>query len=66
MFRGRTIEARAVLSQVLKSGVDDRIREISRTIVQDVRSTFHDLRGPVFGLLPIVWVGILLSVLVKF
>jgi MFS family permease len=66
MFRGRTIEARAVLSQVLKSGVDDRIREISRTIVPDVRCTFRDLRGPVFGLLPIVWVGILLSVFQQF
>jgi MFS transporter, SP family, sugar:H+ symporter len=66
MFRGRTIEARAVLSQVLKSGVDDRIREISRTIVPDVQSTFRDLRGPVFGLLPIVWAGILLSVFQQF
>jgi sugar porter (SP) family MFS transporter len=66
MFRGRIVEARAVLSQVLKSGVDDRIREISRTIVQDVQSTFQDLRGPFLGLLPIVWVGILLSVFQQF
>lgn len=66
MFRGRTEEARSVLSQVLKSGVDDRIREISRTIVQDVRSTLADLRGPFLGLLPIVWVGILLSVFQQF
>src|SRR5262249_38179394 len=66
MFRGRTAEAHAVLSQVLKSGVEERIREISRTIVQDVRSTFRDLRGPVLGLLPIVWVGILLSVFQQF
>ena len=66
MFRGRTIEARAVLSQVLKSGVDNRIQEISRTIVPDVQSTFRDLRGPVFGLLPIVWAGILLSVFQQF
>ncbi|MGH3672279.1 MAG: sugar porter family MFS transporter [Pseudonocardiaceae bacterium] len=66
MFRGRTDEARSVLSQVLKSGVDDRIREISRTIVQDVRSSFRDLRGGFLGLLPIVWVGILLSVFQQF
>ena len=66
MFRGRTVEARAVLSQVLKSGVDDRIRDINRTIVQDVQSTLRDLRGPVLGLLPIVWVGILLSVFQQF
>jgi sugar porter (SP) family MFS transporter len=66
IFRGRTVEARAVLSQVLKSGVDNRIREISRTIIQDTRSTFQDLRGPFLGLLPIVWVGILLSVFQQF
>jgi MFS transporter, SP family, sugar:H+ symporter len=66
MFRGRTVEARAVLSQVLKSGVDDRIRDINRTIVQDVQSTLRGLRGPVLGLLPIVWVGILLSVFQQF
>jgi SP family sugar:H+ symporter-like MFS transporter len=66
MFRGRAVEARAVLSQVLKSGVDDRIREISRTIIQDTRSSFRDLRGPILGLLPIVWVGILLSVFQQF
>jgi SP family sugar:H+ symporter-like MFS transporter len=66
MFRGRAVEARAVLSQVLKSGVDDRIREISRTIIQDARSSFRDLRGPFLGLLPIVWVGILLSVFQQF
>ncbi|MDQ4091942.1 MAG: MFS transporter, partial [Actinomycetota bacterium] len=66
MFRGRAEEARSVLSLVLKSGVDDRIREISRTIVQDSRSSFRDLRGPFLGLLPIVWVGILLSVFQQF
>jgi sugar porter (SP) family MFS transporter len=66
MFRGRTVEARAVLSQVLRSGIDERIREISRTIVQDARSTFKDLRGSFLGLLPIVWVGILLSVFQQF
>jgi MFS transporter, SP family, sugar:H+ symporter len=66
IFRGRTEEAHSALSQVLKSGVEDRIREISRTIVQDVQSTFRDLRGPFLGLLPIVWVGILLSVFQQF
>jgi SP family sugar:H+ symporter-like MFS transporter len=66
MFRGRIEEARSVLSQVLTSGVNDRIHEISRTMVQDVRSTVVDLRGPFLGLLPIVWVGILLSVFQQF
>jgi MFS transporter, SP family, sugar:H+ symporter len=66
MFRGRIEEARSVLSQVLTSGVNDRIHEISRTMVQDVRSTVVDPRGPFLGLLPIVWVGILLSVFQQF
>ena len=66
MLRGRTEAARSVLSQVLTSGVDDRIREIRRTMVQDANSTIAGLRGPLLGLLPIVWVGILLSVFQQF
>ena len=56
--------ARKVLAQVLESGVDERIEEIERSVVQEERidPSFSDLRGPALGLKPIVWVGILLSV----
>ena len=60
--KGQAERARAVLAQVHRSGVDERMREIRRTVAQDARTTFADLRGPAFGLAPIVWVGIGLSV----
>ena len=56
--------ARAVLAQVLETGVDERIAEIERSVAQEERidPSFADLRGSALGLKPIVWVGILLSV----
>jgi SP family sugar:H+ symporter-like MFS transporter len=64
--KGEPAKATAVLKQILKTGVDARIKEIGRTIRTETRSTFSDLRGPVLGLLPIVWVGLLLSVFQQF
>jgi sugar porter (SP) family MFS transporter len=62
--KGEPENARRVLGEVLTSGVDERIAEIQRTVDADrhTRASFADLRGPALGLLPIVWVGILLSV----
>ena len=56
--------ARTVLSQVLETGVDERIAEIERSVAAEERNdaSFADLRGPALGLKPIVWVGIMLSV----
>ena len=64
--QGQPEQARAVLRQVLKSGVDERIQEIRRTVRTEGRASFADLRGPVLGLLPVVWVGIMLSVFQQF
>jgi MFS transporter, SP family, sugar:H+ symporter len=64
--RGLPEEARASLGQILKTGVDDRVKEIARTMSAETRSSLKDLRGPALGLLPIVWVGILLSVFQQF
>ncbi|NCT91713.1 sugar porter family MFS transporter [Cellulomonas sp. APG4] len=64
--QGEEKTARQVLGQVLKSGIDERLREIRRTAAREARSSFSDLRGPVLGLLPIVWVGILLSMFQQF
>ncbi len=51
---------------MLRTGVDQRIAEIRRTLVREARSSVSDLRGPFLGLLPIVWVGIALSVFQQF
>ncbi len=64
--QGLPDKAREALSQILKTGVDDRIKEIAWTVTAETQSSLKDLRGPTLGLLPIVWVGILLSVFQQF
>ncbi|NMI01443.1 sugar porter family MFS transporter [Pseudonocardia acidicola] len=64
--RGEVGQAKTVLSTILRTGVDDRIAEIRRTMAREDRSSFSDLRGRALGLQPIVWVGILLSVFQQF
>ena len=64
--KGKTDKARSVLSQVLKTGIDERMAEIRRTVVLESRSSFNDLKHKGTGLLPIVWVGIALSVFQQF
>src|SRR5690606_19493175 len=49
--QGEDRTAREVLSQVLKTGIDERLREIKRTVSLEARSSFQDLRGPALGLL---------------
>jgi sugar porter (SP) family MFS transporter len=63
----RTADARRVLQRVMSAGdVDDKIRDIVRSIAEDRPVRLRDLRGNRFGLLPIVWIGILLSVFQQF
>ena len=63
---GRTEKARQVLSEVEGASVDldTRVAEIqdAMTREQSTKSTFRDLLGGRTGFLPIVWVGIGLSV----
>ncbi len=63
---GKEGQARTVLGSILRSGVDLRISEIKRTITQEARTSFADLKKPGGGLLPIVWIGIALSVFQQF
>lgn len=63
---GRLEEARRVLGEILRTGVDERIEEIRGTLSEERSSSFSDLRGKALGLLPIVWVGILLSIFQQF
>ncbi|GAB3180335.1 sugar porter family MFS transporter [Nesterenkonia halophila] len=64
--KGATSKAREVLGRILETGVDERIAEIRRTLGSEARTRLKDLRGPALGLLPIVWVGILLSTFQQF
>lgn len=60
-------EARKVLTTMLGSrGVELRIQRIRESLQQDKPPSWGDLRSRGTGLLPIVWVGILLSVFQQF
>ena len=61
-------KARAVLTKVWPNGdVDREIRDMKASIKEDVRAKrTGSITGPVLGLKPIVWVGIILSVFQQF
>ncbi|OEJ33922.1 sugar porter family MFS transporter [Streptomyces subrutilus] len=61
---GRTEQAKEVLREVEGSSVDldGRVSEIEHAMRSEHKSTFRDLLGGRFGFLPIVWIGIGLSV----
>lgn len=59
--------ARAVLARFMGGNVDGLIIEIRQSLASGVdKVRVRDLRGNRFGLMPIVWVGILLSVFQQF
>ena len=64
--KDRMQEAARVLRQYVGGDVEAKIRDIVRTLSADHEMRISDLRGPRLGLLPIVWVGILLSVFQQF
>lgn len=67
--QGRQDVARRVLADVLgpDEDPDERVAQIEQTIRKDeALADQASLRGPALGLLPVVWVGILLSVFQQF
>ena len=46
--------------------VEEKIVEIEKSVGDDGTRSLRDLAGPSFGLLPVVWTGILLSVFQQF
>ena len=63
---GREEEAGRVLSSVFSGDVDQMIVDIRESVHTDSPPSYRDLRGPVFGLQKIVWIGILLSAFQQF
>ncbi|GLW07726.1 sugar transporter [Microtetraspora sp. NBRC 13810] len=65
---GRVGEAREVLREVEGEGADpdERVAEIRAVLRTEGRASLRDLRGPVAGLLGVVWLGIALSVFQQF
>ncbi|MFZ0118187.1 MAG: sugar porter family MFS transporter [Pseudonocardiaceae bacterium] len=70
--KGELVRAGEVLREVLGSRSIDAVQRKVQDIVVSLRREdqhaprLSDLRGPRFGLLPIVWVGILLSIFQQF
>ncbi|NHN56746.1 sugar porter family MFS transporter [Calidifontibacter sp. DB0510] len=65
--QGRIDQARRVLGGLLGTrGLDVKIVQIRQTLKSERKPSIRDLKGPAFGLAPIVWVGILLSVFQQF
>ncbi|TVL94341.1 sugar porter family MFS transporter [Streptomyces sp. SAJ15] len=61
---GKTERAKEVLAEVEGAGtdLDARVAEIQQAMDSEQKSTFKDLMGGRAGLLPVVWIGIGLSV----
>jgi sugar porter (SP) family MFS transporter len=59
-------QARATLAKYVGGDVDRKIMEIQESLHSDTPPRIADVRGPRFGLMPIVWVGILLSMFQQF
>jgi MFS transporter, SP family, sugar:H+ symporter len=68
--KGRLEEARRVLHQVLdlrnETALTNKLHDIEQSLRMEYRPRLRDLRGPRAGLLPVVWIGILLSVFQQF
>lgn len=64
--QGRHQEAATVLSKVVGGDVQAKVQEISQTVLTERKPRFSDLLSRSGGLLPIVWVGMGLSVLQQF
>ncbi|MEN2741969.1 sugar porter family MFS transporter [Microbacterium sp. X-17] len=64
---GRHDEARAIFATLVpEEDVDRQVRDIESAIEEDKDSAKGTLRGNRFGLKPIVWIGIILSVFQQF
>jgi len=63
----RDSQAIKVLNMVVGSReAQAKLEEIRKTLGRETRRSLRDLKGPSLGLLPIVWIGILLSVFQQF
>lgn len=64
--QGREEEASTVLAKILDGNIASKITEIQQTVFKERKPNFSDLVDKKGGLLPVVWIGIGLSVLQQF
>ncbi len=63
---GNPAKATKVLSTIYTVDTTPMVKEIEASLAGDHKPRFSDLRGRSLGLMPIVWIGILLSVFQQF
>lgn len=63
---GQEAKATLVLQSIYRDDVTPMVRQIAQSLVGDHKPRMSDIRGRSFGLLPIVWIGIFLSVFQQF
>ena len=63
---GDPAKAKAVLSTIYTDNVDGMVSDIEQSLAGDHKPRFSDIRGRTLGLLPIVWIGIMLSAFQQF
>jgi len=61
--KGDEVGATAILKRILGGDVAAKIVEIRESLKRTTRPSLKDIAGPAWGLLPIVWIGIILSML---
>ncbi len=64
--RGLESAAADVLKQIYVGNVADKVASIKASLAGEHKMHMSDIKGPRAGLLPIVWVGIILAVLQQF
>jgi SP family sugar:H+ symporter-like MFS transporter len=65
--KGRYDEARQIFARLIpEADLDQTMKDLEQAIDADKKAKGVSLRGPRFGLQPIVWVGIILSVFQQF
>ncbi|MDV6278172.1 sugar porter family MFS transporter [Rhodococcus erythropolis] len=65
--QGHFYEARSVLAALVgENGLDQRFASIRSSLERETQPSIRDLKGTSFGLMPIVWIGIGLSVFQQF
>ena len=63
---GKTEQARVVIGELMGGDADAHLAEIQATVSSDHPPRMSDLRGHRFGLMPIVWIAIILNLFQQF
>ena len=59
-------QAKEVLSTIYVENIDTKLVAIEESLAGDHKPSMKDIKGPRFGLLPLVWVGIILAIFQQF